>query len=405
MESAGEARSQNMSRGAWTGRQQDDGFRIWLEPPRENQKPFTDSERAQRWRLSLASLLFLTILLSDHLWFCAEAKWTRTRDKFAQRYPGAFPSPNHLQTPSLHPAPSSHRGNQHAIFIGNSTKPLWRLETCHQDSSSLNCFSFEDAEPEHLCRGLSETEGPPSVNMSHLYLSFCNSYSLLDLFYGSTSPDSLNCSLSVLSDGDLRRCTLCVQAYLRYDAHAREKYHEFDVMTQKYETDPYSVRTCMEQCKVAYKPWLCAQYFPTTQRHCGRKVPCHQYCLEVQQRCPFILPDNDDLIHGGSPSFICTGLLGDQQPDSEAECCDVRWDSKPDNRSRGTLKRTPPSCHHQGASVTSAAAPRLCSGRLKLCLLVLVLLHTVVTMTASHNSTGISMTAVFSLEESTPSEE
>lgn len=59
--------------------------------------------------------------------------------------------------------------------------------------------------------------------------------------------------------------------------------------------------------QMAYKPWLCAQFFPTTQQSCQKKVPCHQYCLEVQQSCPFILPDNDDLIHGGSPSFICTG--------------------------------------------------------------------------------------------------
>lgn len=59
--------------------------------------------------------------------------------------------------------------------------------------------------------------------------------------------------------------------------------------------------------QMAYKPWLCAQFFPTARRSCKQKVPCHQYCLEVQQSCPFILPDNDDLIHGGSPSFICTG--------------------------------------------------------------------------------------------------
>ncbi|XP_046887204.1 transmembrane protein FAM155A [Hypomesus transpacificus] len=389
-----------MTRGAWTCRQQDDGLKIWLEP-RENEKPFTDSERAQRWRLSLASLLFLTILLSDHLWFCAEAKVTRTRDKFSSKDLGAYPS-NHIP-PNHHLANSSLRGNEDAIFIGNSTKPLWRLETCHHDSLSKNCFTFDDAD--HLCKGISEKEGTRSVNISDLYLSFCNSYSLLDLFYGSTSPDNLNCSLDVLVDGDMARCSLCVQAYQRYDQHAQEKYEEFEIMTQKYETDAYSVRTCMEQCKEAYKPWLCAQYFPTAQRHCGRTVPCVQYCLEVQQRCPFILPDNDDLIHGGSPSFICTGLLADSEPESNAECCDVRWDSKPDNRSRGTLKRTSPSCDHQGASVTSAAAPRLCNGRLKLCLLVLVLLHTVVTITTSHNSTGVSVTAIFSLEESSPSEE
>lgn len=41
--------------------------------------------------------------------------------------------------------------------------------------------------------------------------------------------------------------------------------------------------------------------------HCSNRIPCRKYCLEVQQRCPFILPDNDELIYGGSPSFICTG--------------------------------------------------------------------------------------------------
>ncbi|KAL7881650.1 hypothetical protein AOLI_G00084980 [Acnodon oligacanthus] len=148
-----------------------------------------------------------------------------------------------------------------------------------------------------------------------------------------------------------------------------------------------------------YKHWLCSQYFQTTQMHCSNRIPCRQYCLEVQQRCPFILPDNDELIYGGSPSFICTGLLEDNPSDAEAECCDVRWDSKPDNSSKGTLKRTHPSCQH-GTSLTSSAASRLCNSRLKLCLLVLVLLHTVATITASHNLTTIS-----SLEENSTNEE
>lgn len=88
------------------------------------------------------------------------------------------------------------------------------------------------------------------MNISDLYLSFCNSYSLMDLLYGSLSPDNLNCSLDVIVDGDLNRCSLCVQAYQRYDLHAQEKYEEFEMMADKYETDVYSVRTCMEECKV-----------------------------------------------------------------------------------------------------------------------------------------------------------
>lgn len=233
-----------MTRGAGTCWQQedDDGFQIWLEPPRDNQKPFTDSERAQRWRLSLASLLFLTILLSDHLWFCAEAKLPRTLDKFAS---------SHLLSPQTHSAHSSLRENPDDIFIDNSTKPLWSLETCHQDSLSKNCFAFADADD--LCKALSDREGTRAVNMSDLYLSFCNSYSLLDLFYGSTSPDNLNCSLDVLGDGDTTRCSRCVQAYQHYDQHAQEKYEDFELLTQKYEPGAYSVRTCMEQCKVGCK--------------------------------------------------------------------------------------------------------------------------------------------------------
>ena len=42
--------------------------------PRQSDKPCADSERAQRWRLSLASLLFFTVLLADHLWLCAGAR-------------------------------------------------------------------------------------------------------------------------------------------------------------------------------------------------------------------------------------------------------------------------------------------------------------------------------------------
>ncbi|KAM6893602.1 NALCN channel auxiliary factor 1-like isoform 2-T2 [Xenentodon cancila] len=384
-----------MTRGAGTCWQQedDDGFQIWLEPARDHQKPFTDSERAQRWRLSLASLLFLTILLSDHLWFCAEAKLSRTRDKLAS---------SHLLSQQSPPAHSSLREETHAIFLGNSTKHLWRLETCHQDSLSYDCFTFANAD--EMCKDLSVREGTRAVNMSNLYLSFCNSYSLLDLFPEPTSPDNLNCSLDVLSGGDAARCSKCVQAYQHLDQHAQEKYEDFELLTQKYEPGAYSVRTCMERCKMAYKHWLCDQYFPSTQQPC-QKVPCHQYCLEVQQSCPFILPDNDDLIHGGNPSFICTGLLGNHPSDNEAKCCDVRWDSRMDNPSGGTLKRTASSCEPEGASVTSAATQRLCSGRLKICLLALVLLHTVIIISASHNSTLVGVAAIFSPEEGASNED
>ncbi|KAF0026553.1 hypothetical protein F2P81_021290, partial [Scophthalmus maximus] len=303
-----------MTRGAWMRRQHDEGLKYWFAP-RENEKPFAESERAQRWRLSLASLLFITVLLSDHLWFCAEAKLTRTRDKRSDEGLAITDTGEYPNTPHRHRIPTSpdpHRlaREQDAIFVGNSTKSLWRMDACHPDSLSKDCFTFTDAET--VCLGLSGGGGEGTqlayVNLSDLYLSFCNSYSLLDLFLGSTSPVDLNCTLDMAMGVDLPGCSECVRAYQRLDLEAEENYREFELLVQKYETDVYSVRTCMEECKMVYKPWLCSQYFQTTQMHCSKRIPCGQYCLEVQQRCPFVLPDNDDLIHGGSPSFICTGF-------------------------------------------------------------------------------------------------
>ncbi|XP_063743277.1 NALCN channel auxiliary factor 1 [Eleginops maclovinus] len=399
-----------MTRGAWMRRQHDEGLKYWFAP-RENEKPFTESERAQRWRLSLASLLFITVLLSDHLWFCAEAKLTRTRDKrsdegLAITDMGEYPNSLHRHYIPTSPDPDRLARAQDVIFLGNSTKPLWRMDTCHPDSWSKECFTFTDAET--VCLGLSvggeKGTQLSNVNLSDLYLSFCNSYSLLDLFHGFTSPDDLNCSLDM--GQDVLGCSKCVRAYQLLDQQAEENYREFELLVQKYETDAYSVRTCMEECKMVYKPWLCSQYFQTTQMHCSKPIPCGQYCLEVQQRCPFVLPDNDDLIHGGSPSFICTGLLEDYPSgvDPNAKCCDVRWDLKVDNRSRGTLKRTHPPCQHR-TSLSSSAACRLCNSRLKLCLLVLVLLHTVASLTASHNATGLGLPTITPLEESPANEE
>ncbi|KAK0153847.1 Transmembrane protein FAM155A [Merluccius polli] len=277
-----------MTRGAWMRRQQDEGLKFWFAP-RENEKPFAESERAQRWRLSLASLLFITVLLSDHLWFCAEAKLTRTRDK---RSDGEYPNSqhnqhhhNHQQHHQHHPPPHQHHphtpppaphslANREptAIFIGNSTKPLrWRtMATCHRDSLSKDCLTRTDAGTACLLAlsgardAAAEREtgtttgtggtttgtmgtGAASWQRSDLYLSFCNSYSLLDLLYGFTSgPAAENCTLDAATGAG---CDGCVDAYRRLDRQAEDRYREFELLVEKYETDAYSVRTCMDECK------------------------------------------------------------------------------------------------------------------------------------------------------------
>uniref|UniRef100_A0A8C2TWM6 NALCN channel auxiliary factor 1 n=1 Tax=Coturnix japonica TaxID=93934 RepID=A0A8C2TWM6_COTJA len=248
-----------MTRGAWMcSRQYDDGLKIWFAS-RENEKPFADSERAQKWRLSLASLLFFTVLLSDHLWFCAEAKFTGTGEKEQpppdkpepaepELPPGmgepSPPAPRLLTPPepSLPPSPGNGGGggggsdseprHGEAAFLGNST-----------------------AAPPETCPPPGRSSGPgqspaPGWELADFYLSFCNSYTLWELFAGLSNPDTLNCSLDVVLRGG-GSCSQCVQAYQRYDQHAQEKYEEFEVMLQKYlQSDEYSVKSCPEDCKV-----------------------------------------------------------------------------------------------------------------------------------------------------------
>ncbi|KFV17115.1 Transmembrane protein FAM155A, partial [Tauraco erythrolophus] len=153
-----------------------------------------------------------------------------------------------------------------------------------------------------------------------------------------------------------------------------------------------------------YKAWLCSQYFEVTQFHCSNRIPCKQYCLEVQTRCPFILPDNDDVIYGGLSSFICTGLYENYPTNAEPECCDVRWGLLSDHQSKGTIKTSGSKMCHR-TSLTVSSASRLCNSRLKLCVLVLILLHTVLTVSAAQNSTGLSFGGITTLEDNSTNEE
>ncbi|KAF7242001.1 hypothetical protein EYD10_11547 [Varanus komodoensis] len=188
-----------------------------------------------------------------------------------------------------------------------------------------------------------------------------------------------------------------------------------------------------------YKAWLCSEYFKVTQLQCQHRIPCKQYCLEVQTRCPFVLPDNDELIYGGLPGFICTGLLESQLPDRDAKCCDVRWDScerhpeSSDNASAGPTDSEPfhaprhDALHHQQqrrqrqhynlyyhhhqyphphpSLLPVSAGSRLSNSRIRLCVLVLMLLHTMVSFSSVHSSGdaaggGLSLDPLPALEES-----
>uniref|UniRef100_A0A673URJ1 Family with sequence similarity 155 member A n=1 Tax=Suricata suricatta TaxID=37032 RepID=A0A673URJ1_SURSU len=153
---------------------------------------------------------------------------------------------------------------------------------------------------------------------------------------------------------------------------------------------------------VVYKAWLCSQYFEVAQFNCRKTVPCQQYCLEVQTRCPFILPDNDEVIYGGLSSFICTGLHDTFLTHDDPECCDVRREERARKPAQGTVG-TGGACHRTSLAVSSAA--RLGNSRLKLCVLVLILLHTVLAASAAQNGTALGVGGLPALDEGSARDE
>ncbi|KAJ8394413.1 hypothetical protein AAFF_G00046240 [Aldrovandia affinis] len=404
-----------MISGVWMCRREDDAVLKICCAPKQNDKPCVDCERAQKWRMSLASLLFFTVLLSDHLWLCAGVKLRSGNRGYHESWSNATIG-DRLTPKEL----------EREVFLGNSTKFV---------APSPNCTTVQTQRGlESACATLrlqntdvgSSFSTPLTLSSQSLLayfrdfsLSFCDSYAVSDLLLGMASPDGLNCSLrNIIWDlgrggpDDEDVCSGCIQAYARLDQHAQEKYEEFDFLFLKYISGDYSVRSHTEDCKSVYKAWLCSEFFSATHRQCHHRIPCKQYCLEVQKKCPFVLPDNDDLVYGGLSSFICTGLLEeDHVTDGGEECCDVRWagcngvagcNASADPRG--------PSPWQRRSSGPVSAAARLGGGaggggRRRLCVLVLILLQTVVSFSAAQNNGGITMETLAPLEEGSAREE
>ncbi|CAM4615941.1 NALCN channel auxiliary factor 2 isoform X1 [Caretta caretta] len=462
-----------MIRGAWMYPREDDAVLKICCAPRQNDKPCADSERAQKWRMSLASLLFFTVLLSDHLWLCAGAK-LRSKDRsLAMQTPWGDASQRAFQPHFLLTGDQQSQEGRCEIFLSNLTKFAAPIPYCtgargHFDLDSactklyslqrlLGSFPSVPLRPPPSSSSSSSSSASffssssSKINFLKAYfrnfnLSFCDTYTIWDLLLGMADPDSLDCSLDNLMVDfvaaaagalDGKACSSCVQAYQRLDQHAQEKYEEFDLLLEKYlQSEEYSVRSCIRDCKAVYKAWLCSEYFNVTQQQCRHRIPCKQYCLEVQTRCPFVLPDNDELIYGGLPGFICTGLLENQLSNEEAKCCDVQWDScdhPPDSNYNASPKSTesesfhyhrhdPHLHHHQQhhyhlyhhhqyhqphppSLLPVSAGSRLSNSKIRLCVLVLMLLHTMVSFSSVHSSEGtasrgLSLEALPAMDES-----
>ncbi|XP_045654550.1 transmembrane protein FAM155B-like [Ursus americanus] len=183
-----------------------------------------------------------------------------------------------------------------------------------------------------------------------------------------------------------------------------------------------------------YKAWLCSEYFSVTQQECQRWVPCKQYCLEVQTRCPFILPDNEEMVYGGLPGFICTGLLDTSPKRPETKCCDVQWVSCESEKKKFKETEAPKTHHqqfhhsyfhhyhqqyhhyhprhdppghisHKPSLLPVSGGSRLSPSRIRLYVLVLMLLHTMVSFSSSQGGGGLGLEALPALDEGLTREE
>lgn len=140
--------------------------------------------------------------------------------------------------------------------------------------------------------------------------------------------------------------------------------------------------------------------------------------LGLSQRCAFDSLKTKRLTvplsHQLLPIFLClmltfshvypTGLYENYPTNAEPECCDVRWGLLSDHQSKGTIKTSGSTMCHR-TSLTVSSASRLCNSRLKLCVLVLILLHTVLTVSAAQNSTGLGFGGITTLEDNSTNEE
>jgi len=258
-----------MIRGAWMYPRGGAGGGAVCCAPRRSDKPVADPERAQKWRLSLASLLFFTVLLSDHLWLCAGAK-LRARERSGAGRPRGR-TPRALQEP---PAGSCE------AFLGNLSRapgpapcPAARADldsACarlHSLQRLLGSFAgvpLRSPPATALFSSPSSKRNFLQAYFRNFNLSFCDTYTIWDLLREMGGPDSLDCSVENLmvdlvaaAAGALggEACSSCVQAYQRLDQHAQEKYEEFDLLLEKYlQSDEYSVRSCIRDCKVGAGP-------------------------------------------------------------------------------------------------------------------------------------------------------
>uniref|UniRef100_A0A6G1SIK3 Transmembrane protein FAM155A n=1 Tax=Aceria tosichella TaxID=561515 RepID=A0A6G1SIK3_9ACAR len=143
----------------------------------------------------------------------------------------------------------------------------------------------------HQNRGIQRKE-----QLNNTYLTYCYRYKLENLFSYEIQD--------LIMHADSHICERILDEFIQLDETINMFDSLFIKLLSRYNChNGYSVKWNCDDCKKAYKDWLCATHLPFYMRT-ERIKPCISFCERVEQRCPYLHPITREQ-YGGQPVFIC----------------------------------------------------------------------------------------------------
>ncbi|XP_057658499.1 uncharacterized protein LOC130895291 [Diorhabda carinulata] len=138
--------------------------------------------------------------------------------------------------------------------------------------------------------------------------------------------------------GDSNTCHRLLTRLIEVDNFARIlSCNHADLLTRYDCSQNYSIVHNCKDCKEAYRRWVCSSLVPHYTRSGERMRPCLRVCQNVEQQCPYLLPDQTvspgEAAHptpqyAGEPTFLCldpnipeTGEQRLKSSRGEEDCC------------------------------------------------------------------------------------
>ncbi|CAH1183598.1 unnamed protein product [Phaedon cochleariae] len=133
-------------------------------------------------------------------------------------------------------------------------------------------------------------------------------------------------------------CRRHLEALIEVDRLARRlSCGHADLLTRYDCAQNYSIAHDCKDCKGAYRRWVCSSLVPHYSRSGQRVRPCLSVCEDVEQQCPYLVPDQTiapgEAAHptpqyAGEPAFLCldpnipeTGEQRLKSSRGDEDCC------------------------------------------------------------------------------------